>query len=328
MVDMDDTTPDATYLRIAFKLARSGTTEDMLLLAAMIEHKPHILLQRGFVTTRGGVHVSGVTLYEFFLGEGDPVGAEKIQFGFAKIQNGEDERIRQYKRYQPQIEALVKQIKKKKPAFDLRQLYNIIKKSSLDDIAEALYINDPNRKVTRNTPLRIGFAKFRRAVQPKRKTAGQMHYEHYTTLQQAFDLLFDENRWKKLTDKYTNYDKVLLIWRQIIGYLELKGLPSVDRFALARAFDDQERTTQCKYDDNGSFPDAGSEDGDSILSGVGFNVAIYGARNGTCGVWLGSPMRWGRALVVAVGNHMSRKNIRLAELMPHEPPSKRPTGCI
>jgi hypothetical protein len=103
-----------------------------------------------------------------------------------------------------------------------------------------------------------------------------MHYEHYTTLQQAFDLLSDEAEWKELTDNYTNYYKVGLIWWQVIGYLELKGLPGVDRFAFARAFDDEERTTQCKYDENGSFPDYGDAVRDSEFSGLGFDDAIFG----------------------------------------------------
>jgi len=272
IVAVDDATPDTTHLRIAFKLARSSTTEDMLLLAAMIEHRPQILLQKGFVTTRGGVHVSDVTLYEFFLGEGDPVGAKQIEFGFAKIPNGEDERIRQYEQYRLSIEALAKQVKEKKPVFDLRPLYSIIKKSSLADITEALNINDPNRDVTRNTPLRIEFAKFRRAVQPKRKTAGQMHYEHYTTLQQAFDLLYSEL--EELTDNYINYEKIYLIFRQIIGYLELKGLPAVDRFGLARAFNDEERTAGFKYAE-GSFPDCVDGAADLDLTGLGFGEWIF-----------------------------------------------------
>ena len=55
IAEMCDTTPDTAYLRLAFKLARSGCTECLFQLAEMIEHKPQILLQKGFVTTRGGV---------------------------------------------------------------------------------------------------------------------------------------------------------------------------------------------------------------------------------------------------------------------------------
>ncbi len=48
----------------------------------------------------------------------DPNPQKKIEFGFANVPNGENERIGQYERYRPHIEALAKQIESKQPAFD------------------------------------------------------------------------------------------------------------------------------------------------------------------------------------------------------------------
>jgi hypothetical protein len=259
-------------INIALRHAAFGTKEDIAIVVEMIKKNPRLLLQAGHVRTRGGIPVIRTTLYEFFLGEGDPASAKQIEFGFANIPNGENQRIRQYERYRPHIEALAKQIETKQPAYDLRPLIEIIKNSSAADITEALNSNDPNRAATRNTPLRAALAKFRRAVSPKRKTIG-MHYEHYTTLIQALELLYNE--WVALSNNYADYDKCRLVWRQIIGFLQ-RSLPAVDRFAFARAFDDDERTVNYKYDAAGSFPDAADAGDDLDLSGLGFDEAIFG----------------------------------------------------
>lgn len=262
--DMNDN-PDSD-INVALRLAASAVEEDIVKLIEMVKKNPRLLLQTGNVMTRGGVLVSRTALYEFFLGEGDPLSAKRIEFGFALIPNGENERTHQYERYRPHIEAMAKQIESKKPAFDLKPLFDIIKKSSPEDIAAAL-----NKDMKHESLLRDALIAFRNAVRPKKMSVG-MHYKHYTTLQQAFDLLYDE--YKELSANYTNFDKCYLVWRQIIGYLE-RSLPAVDRFAFARAFDDEERTTKFKYAD-GLFPDCNDADGDLDLSGLGFDESIYG----------------------------------------------------
>src|SRR3990167_5934671 len=262
-------------INIALRFAASALTEDMAKLVEMIKTNPRLLLEAGNVVTRAGISVTRTTLYEFFLGEGDPYAAKQIEFGFANIPNGEGQRSRQYERYKPHIEALAKQVESKQPTFDLKSLFKIIKESSAADITEALNINDLNRTTTRNTPLRVALAQFRKAVAPKESITVGMHYKHYTTLQQAFDLLDDG--WKALSDNYTNYDKCRLVWRQIIGYLQL-SLPAVDRFGFARAFEDKERTLNFKYDNGSSFPDLTSADGGQGLSGLGVDHAIFGGK--------------------------------------------------
>ncbi len=265
-----DYNPDPdSEISIALRHAASSETLDMNKLVEMVKANPRLLLQAGDVKTRGGVFVKRIKLYEFFLGEGDPAGAKQIEFGFEKIVTGKEEREFQFERYRLQIETLAKQIETKQPAYDLRPLIAIIKKSSAADIAEALTINDPDRVVTRNTELRKELAKFRRAIEPKITTSGEMHYKHYTTLQQAFYLLRKE--WGALSNDYKDFDKCNLVWRQVIGYLQ-RSLPAVDRFAFARGFDDGERTVKYKYG-NCSFPNISS--GGEDLSRLGFEDVIY-----------------------------------------------------
>src|SRR3990167_1466482 len=267
-----DSTPESE-INVALRLAASGLKKDMANLVGMVKANPRLLLQAGKVVTRAGIFAKHTTLYEFFLGEGDPYAAKQIEFGFAEIiPNGEGERQRQYNRYKPHIEALAQQVASKQPAFDLRPLFKIIKES-----------------------ITVG-----------------MHYKHYTTLSQAFDLL--DSEWPALSDNDTSYDKCHLVWRQIIGYLQ-RSLPAVDRFAFARAFYDEERTLSLKYA-KGSFPDVTHTDGDFDLSGLGFYEGIFGAR----GAWDG------QAGVRCVGKHMSNKNFRLAELMQQQP-TPRWSGC-
>ena len=76
--------------------------------------------------------------------------------------------------------------------------------------------------MTNTSTLCLALKEFRKAIKPKRKTVG-MHYDHYTTLMQAFDLLASE--WKELSANETNYDKCRVVYRQIMGILQLKGYP-------------------------------------------------------------------------------------------------------
>lgn len=260
----------------ALRLAADGREEALKELTAMLDEKPQLLLQAGNVVTRSGLLVTCTTILEFFITALDPDGVERVAPYFSKLEGGEAQKEKQFARYRAHIDALVKQIEAKQPAYDLRPLFAIIKSSAAADITEALDINNPDREVTRNTPLRAALAKFRRAVDPKRKAVG-MQYEHYTTLMQSFDLLYDE--WRELSDNYTNYAKCNLVWKQIIGPLQ-RGLPHVGRFGFARAFQDEERTLSYIHGSDNSFPDTSIDDGD--LSGLGFDFAIFGSHGG-CG---------------------------------------------
>ena len=262
----------------ALRLAADGREEALNELTAMLDEKPRLLLQAGNVKTRSGLLVTRTTILEFLATALDPVGVARVVPYFSKFEGGEAQKEKQFARYRPHIDALVKQIEAKQPAYDLRPLFNLIKQSPAADITEALDINNPNREVTRNTPLRAEFAKFRRAVRVPTKKAAGMQYEHYTTLMQAFDLLFDEREWKELSSNYTDYDKCYLAWQQIIGRL-MDGLPHTGRFGFARAFQDDKRTLSYKYAPDNSFPDASSDGG---LTGLGFDFAIFGCGGRVC----------------------------------------------
>lgn len=247
--------------------AAYASQEDVNALIAMLEKNPRLLLEAGNVVTPGGLDVRRVTIYECLLGAGDPEFAKMVEPYFEKILDnnepiGEEERKHQYERYRPHIEALAKEVESKQSAFDLNPLFDCIKQSSPEDIRAAL-----NKDMQYESVLRDALIAFRNVVRPTRKTVG-MHYEHYSTLQQAFDLLDDE--WQELSSSYTNYDKCDLVWRQIIGYLQL-SLPAVDRFAFAHAFKDKERTANFIYAD-GSFPCTPVAETDMGLTGP------YGSR--------------------------------------------------
>jgi hypothetical protein len=258
----------------ALCLAASAQEQDLVALVEMVKANPKLLLQTGDVVTRGGYFAKRKTLYEFFLGEGDPDGAKRIEFGFAAIPDGEKVRMRQYEEYKPYIEALAKQIELKKPAYDLTPLFEMIIKSPLADVQAIL-----NQDMSHKSDLSKMMCQFWDAIKLKRKGVG-MHYEHHTTLMQAFDLRYE--RWEELSNDYTNYEKCDLVWRYVIGRLQL-NLPAVDRFGFARAFDDEERTVNYKYS-AGAFPDAVGNT-DLVLSGVGSDMAIYGGAWAVGGAW-------------------------------------------
>src|SRR3990167_8616031 len=68
--------PDSEIAK-ALRLAADGMEKALNELAAMLDKNPRLLLQAGNVMTRGGQYVKHVTLYEFFLGAGDPDAAKR-----------------------------------------------------------------------------------------------------------------------------------------------------------------------------------------------------------------------------------------------------------
>lgn len=306
-------------IAIALRFAADGTEKALNDLTAMLKKNPRLLLQAGNVVTRCGLSVRRVTLYEFFLGAGDPDAAKRIEPYFAEIKsedgkpvNGEGERMRQYERYRPHIEALAKQLELKQPAYDLRPLVDIIKQSTPQDITATLK-ND----MTHDSVLRDALIQFIQAVRPTEKAVG-MHYKHYTTLIQAFDLLYNE--WKSLSNNYTNYDKCDLV-ALIIIYLQ-SYLPAVDRFGFARAFDDKERTLKFKYVDRGAFPDTSC--GGLSLVVPSFDAIIFGRAVRS----LGRVDFFVVEACMLVGNFMSSKSFRLAELMQPHQHQTQTAGCM
>lgn len=246
-------------IAIALRLAADGEEQAINELTAMLDCNPRLLLQAGNVMTRGGLYVKRVTLYEFFLGAGDPGAAARITPYFERIDGGESQRMKQYARYKPHIDGMLTQ----KP-YDLVPLFTILKGSSAADVT-ALLKDD----MTHESNLRDALIKFRSDHAPGKLIKPRMHY-NYKTLEQAFNLLYDE--WNSLSNNDSNYDKCDFVARLVIGYLQ-RGLPAIDRIAFARAFADKERTLNFKYV-RGRFPDTSAValPGDSL----GFSHFIYG----------------------------------------------------
>jgi len=236
-------------------------------LLVMLDKDPSLVLQAGNVVTRGGNTIIGVTPYEFALGAGDPELAAKIAPYFDKISGGEAERERQYNRYKPHIDAMQTQA-----PYDLNSLIDIITNSPAADVTACL-----NKNFENESELNNALKKFRADHAPRIIRKPCMHY-NYSTLQQAFNLLYD--KWNALSANETNYDKCRLVYRQIIGYLQ-RTLPGIDRIGFARAFQNNKRALNYIWAD-GRFSDVGP-DGDLICSGLGFDEFIYGAARGDRG---------------------------------------------
>ncbi|WP_131783229.1 hypothetical protein [Legionella gresilensis] len=204
----------------ALHYAAYARKEDVDALLAMLETNPS-LLQAGNVKTPDGDEVRRITIYEFLLGAGDFELAKKVQPYFTKIKNGEQERLRQYERYKPHIDRMLKQ-----QPYNLAPLIELIKKASPEEITALLY-----KEPTDETELGRAMLKFRKDWSPRVIRKPGMHY-NYSSLNHAIKLLLDE--WKTLYEASgNNDDKINLVWRQLIGF-EMRRLPGIDRCVMAQ----------------------------------------------------------------------------------------------
>jgi hypothetical protein len=249
---------------------------------AKLEAKPFLVLCKGGrAVTPAGLTLADPdqTLLECALGSGDPEMVATIKPYYSQFEGGEAKREEQLARYQPLIDAMETQ----KPD-DLTWLIDIIKESSTVDVAAELATGnayDWNHK----SLLRDALNQFREAkLAPESRTITKpcMHC-NYQNLIHAFQLLDDE--WDVLSNRTENdYSKNFLVWRQIIGLIELVELPAYERDLFARdGVEDAtngrpfERFSQYKYNE-GSFP---RFDATIFLShsgmGFDFGVEIFGA---------------------------------------------------
>lgn len=290
--------------------------EDVATLIDMLETNPRLLLLAGNVQTPGGDEVRRVTLYEFLLGAGDDELAGIVQGYFDKIDNGEQERIRQYERYRPHIEGMLT----KKP-YDLLPLIELIKKATPEQVKALL-----NKDMTGDNELCKALSPFRKDWAPKVLTKPCMHY-NYASLQHAFELLDREwdNLYKASND---NYDKIRLVWRQLIGF-EMRRLPGIDRCVMAQGLYyviDKKEVVGRSYalrgsEGAGSFPVTTTDDSIDGLGGD-FAVDIFGARHAPD--WHNAAREWAHG---GFGKLMSNKNFKLAELM-QPAPTHQPSRCV
>jgi hypothetical protein len=289
--------------------------EDVEALKKMLDANPRLLLLAGNVQTPGGDEVRRVTLYEFLLGDGDDELAGIVQSYFAQINNGEQEMIRQYERYRPHIEGILTQ-----EPYDLSPLIELIKKATPEQVTALL-----NKDMTGDNELCKALSQFRKDWAPKVLTKPCMHY-NYASLQHAFELLDREwaNLYKASND---NYDKLHLVWRQLIGF-EMRRLPGIDRCVMAQGLYyviDKKESVGRSYtlrDTAGAttFPVTITDDSIGGLGGD-FAVDTFGEPE-LVGVRAGA-----RAPGRVFGKLMSNKNFKLAELM-QPAPTCQPSRCV
>lgn len=302
-----ETTPEGNIQHPDFLTALQHAADGKLIeLKAMLDENPLLLVLRGNVST--AEHTS---LLEFALLDGDEAMAEMILPCFDLLANGWAEREKQKARCRPYIESLKKLIELALPTLDLRPLFDIIKQASFDDVTAAL-----TKNMAHESQLRDALIEFRHTVKHKSNNTG-LHYEHYTTLAQAFDLLCDE--WNALINNNIGYAKCYLICRQVIGYLQ-RGLPFIDRCAFARAFADTERRLELKYP-NAVYLSCDADD--TSLTGLGFDMFIYGRLADRISGYQCTAAR--RSFF----NHMYIKILQLAKLVQPEPkPAPSASSCL
>jgi len=243
-----------------------------------------LLLQAGDVVTPGGKLIGDVTLLDCALGAGDIEMAEMIKPYFDEFAGGKREFERQRERYRSCIEAMATQ----QHDYDITWLVNIIKKSSLKDVAAERATGD-KYDLTYQSPLRDAMNKFRDdMLDPKRRIIKKprMHC-NYKNFDHVDDVL--EKEWDHLMEHVPGqdeYEKHRLIACQIYGLMELLDLPAYERCVFAqddstaafagrpikRSFDYKSRSDFGK-----TFP-AFSKDLVHTHSGAGFDfwISIFG----------------------------------------------------
>jgi hypothetical protein len=196
-ISNQDQDPNSTIAK-ALHHAAYARQEDVDALLVLLEANPKLLLQAGNVKTPGGDEIRRVTIYEFLLGAGDYELAEKVQGYFSKIENGEQQKSRQYERYRPHIEGMLKQ-----QPYDLTELIKIIKEASAEDVGALL-----NKDMTRESNLCTAIIQFHKDWAPRILIKPCMHY-NYASFQHAFDILDQE--WDNLYQaSESNYYKINL----------------------------------------------------------------------------------------------------------------------
>ncbi len=265
-------------------------------LMTMLDKNPRLVLQPGDVVTPGGDMIKGVTPYEFALGAGDYELAEKVGRFFEKIPHGEKERLRQYERYKPHIDAMLTQ-----EPYDLTELINLLKDASAEDVTALL-----NNDLTHESPLRDALIQFRRAHAPRIISEPCMHF-NYASFQHALDILSRE--WSELFQASGNHNKIDFVCRQIIGF-EMRRLPGVDRCRVAYGLSYKaptERSYQCLNKYRTGFIDFPITTSDKSLDGLGIDFVIGIAYGEECGS-LGSrsDIHW--------KNHLLAKKLSLETL--------------
>ncbi len=280
----------------------------------MLNNNPHLLLQAGTVVTPSGLTVKRTTLLECALGAGDPEMADIMLSYFDYIEEGEEVKQSQLERFRPHIEGMMAL------NYDLTVLFEIIQAASDEDVKQAL-----NKNFDHDSDLNQVLQAFREALRPTEIVNG-MHYAHYATLAQALEKLANRRVWN--ASKYTgpNDRKTLLVWRQVIGYLQI-GLPAAERFEFAsEALEQSERSYQLKKPTpHRFFPGVGIDSGAPSDSSLGFDFAIFDGK--MWAVWMPCDNERSGFYLAAhqLSKHLSNKNSKLTELIQQ---AQNPQSCV
>jgi hypothetical protein len=242
--------------------------EDADALLAMLEKNPALLLDRAAVKGPGGDIIVGITIYELLLGAGNYELAKKAGVYFSQLDNGEEERIGQYERYQPHIEGMLTET-----PYDLSPLVELIKKATPKEIKTLL-----KKDMTGiNQELCEALLKFRKDWAPRIILNPCMHY-NYASLKHALEILANEAN-NLYQSSGNNFDKIDLVWRQLIGF-EMRRLPGIDRCIMAQSlYDVIQNKADIKYsyefnEKLGGVADFPITDSDDSLDGLGGDFAV------------------------------------------------------
>ena len=231
---------------------------------AMLEINPRLVLQAGNVQTPSGLNVIHTTPLECALGAGDPEMAKMIAryFDSDKITGGAEVRERQYARYRPHLENILKQ----KP-YNFTLLMATLKKASQQDVAAVL-----NGDMTHTSTLRDVLQQFRKDFTPDKIGVG-MHF-NYRHLLRAYEVYDQEYNQLRVGG---SYDRNHLFCRQVIGFIQ-RSLPAIDRMVYAQSIYDVvgmkveiERSFKFKFSDL-DFPVTARDN--SAHSGLGFQYFV------------------------------------------------------
>ena len=243
----------------------------------MLDANPGLLMHSGDVVTAAGHTAMAIKPYECGLGEGDHYtdtdGFEMIPLiasYFSKIpglsvEEGEQERVRQYARYQ----SAILNIPNQKPTSSIAWIFEVIEKN-----ADEKLLNDALETFRQD-----------KALTPRFIIRPGIHC-NYANPQHALDVFAE-----KFEDLYkasgNNYNKCILAWDKVVIYV-MGGLSACDRMRLAGGLknigEPLARTFNFKLGD-GAFP---VRDAANSQVGAGFDLIVdlfYGMGGGHPTAW-------------------------------------------
>lgn len=185
----------------------------------ILDESPDLILYAGNVTTPAGNIILRVTPYECALGAGDPEMASLIRMYFDHVEKDDRERARQYSRYLRHIKKMYQEDE----SYSFKNLFKLIlsKKTSTEEILSVL-----NHQADENSRVAKQIAKFRADFAPKTITTG-MHF-HYQNLYPPLKYTSGYIPNKKNNTRDAEMLKLILLWRQVAGYLMLI-MPACDQ---------------------------------------------------------------------------------------------------